>query len=411
MKKLIALILFVGLTGIQDKVNAQLYNSDSEYWENLNTVSTSVPFLLIAPDSRAGAMGDVGVATKPDNNSIHWNASKMAFLEEDNGISVSYTPWLQDLVPEISLSYLSGYKKLNNKSAIGTSLRYFSLGQINFTDAQGESRGSFNPNEFALDASYAMKLSENMSTGLAMRYIYSNLTGGINVEGGAEAKPGTSFAVDLSSYYQSDAFDMDGKRAYWSAGINISNMGNKISYTDGGEEFFIPTNGRIGANLFMELDDYNTVSFALDVNKLLVPTPPVYAVDEDNNPLYDENGNRVVEAGVESMDVGTLQGMFQSFSDAPGGSKEELNELMYSAGIEYWYMNQFAFRGGYFHEHETKGNRKYFTLGFGYKMSMFSLDMAYLVSATRGQKSPLANTMRFSMIFDMNALMGPAKTN
>jgi hypothetical protein len=188
-------------------------------------------------------------------------------------------------------------------------------------------------------------------------------------------------------------------------------MGNKISYTDGGEEFFIPTNGRIGANLFMELDDYNTVSFALDVNKLLVPTPPVYAVDEDNNPLYDENGNRVVEAGVESMDVGTLQGMFQSFSDAPGGSKEELNELMYSAGIEYWYMNQFAFRGGYFHEHETKGNRKYFTLGFGYKMSMFSLDMAYLVSATRGQKSPLANTMRFSMIFDMNALMGPAKTN
>lgn len=411
MKKLIALILFVGLTGIQDKVNAQLYNSDSEYWENLNTVSTSVPFLLIAPDSRAGAMGDVGVATKPDNNSIHWNASKMAFLEEDNGISVSYTPWLQDLVPEISLSYLSGYKKLNNKSAIGTSLRYFSLGQINFTDAQGESRGSFNPNEFALDASYAMKLSENMSTGLAMRYIYSNLTGGINVEGGAEAKPGTSFAVDLSSYYQSDTFDMDGKRAYWSAGINISNMGNKISYTDGGEEFFIPTNGRIGANLFMELDDYNTVSFALDVNKLLVPTPPVYAVDEDNNPLYDENGNRVVEAGVESMDVGTLQGMFQSFSDAPGGSKEELNELMYSAGIEYWYMNQFAFRGGYFHEHETKGNRKYFTLGFGYKMSMFSLDMAYLVSATRGQKSPLANTMRFSMIFDMNALMGPAKTN
>ncbi len=411
MKKLIALILFVGLTGIQDKVNAQLYNSDSEYWENLNTVSTSVPFLLIAPDSRAGAMGDVGVATKPDNNSIHWNASKMAFLEEDNGISVSYTPWLQDLVPEISLSYLSGYKKLNNKSAIGTSLRYFSLGQINFTDSQGESRGSFNPNEFALDASYAMKLSENMSTGLAMRYIYSNLTGGINVEGGAEAKAGTSFAVDLSSYYQSDAFDMDGKRAYWAAGINISNMGNKISYTDGGEEFFIPTNGRIGANLFMELDDYNTVSFALDVNKLLVPTPPVYAVDEDNNPLYDENGNRVVEAGVESMDVGTLQGMFQSFSDAPGGSKEELNELMYSAGIEYWYMNQFAFRGGYFHEHETKGNRKYFTLGFGYKMSMFSLDMAYLVSATRGQKSPLANTMRFSMIFDMNALIGPANTN
>ena len=369
----------------------------------LNTISTSVPFLLIAPDSRAGAMGDVGAATSPDHNSIHWNASKFAFIEDDRGASMSYTPWLQDLVPEISLSYLSGFKRLNSKSTIAGSMRYFSLGEIQFTDAQGQFITNFNPNEFTIDGAYAMKLSENFSTGLAMRYIYSNLTGGIQVpDAGGATKPGTSFAVDLSSYFQSDNFEIDDKEAYFAAGLNLSNVGNKISYTDGGEEHFLPTNGRLGANLFMELDEYNTVSFAFDINKLLVPTPPIY------DSLATVPGPENIISG-KDPNVGVLQGMFQSFSDAPGGLQEELNELMYSVGAEYWYMKQFAFRGGYFHEHATKGARKYFTVGVGLKMNVFSLDMAFLLPATRGVRSPLANTLRFTLLFDMAALYATDK--
>ncbi|MDG2165009.1 MAG: type IX secretion system outer membrane channel protein PorV [Flavobacteriales bacterium] len=369
----------------------------------LNTISTSVPFLLIAPDSRAGAMGDVGAATSPDHNSIHWNASKFAFIEDDRGASMSYTPWLQDLVPEISLSYLSGFKRLNSKSTIAGSMRYFSLGEIQFTDAQGQFITNFNPNEFTIDGAYAMKLSENFSTGLAMRYIYSNLTGGIQVpDAGGATKPGTSFAVDLSSYFQSDNFEIDDKEAYFAAGLNLSNVGNKISYTDGGEEHFLPTNGRLGANLFMELDEYNTVSFAFDINKLLVPTPPIY------DSLATVPGPENIISG-KDPNVGVLQGMFQSFSDAPGGIQEELNELMYSVGAEYWYLKQFAFRGGYFHEHATKGARKYFTVGVGLKMNVFSLDMAFLLPATRGVRSPLANTLRFTLLFDMAALYATDK--
>ena len=375
-------------------------NLTNDYLNNLNTISTSVPFLSIAPDSRAGAMGDVGVATSPDQNSIHWNASKLAFITEEQGLSMSYTPWLQDLVPEISLSYLSAYKKLNSKSAVATSLRYFSLGEIQFTGGDGQDLKKFSPNEFALDGAYAMKLSENFSAGVAMRYIYSNLTGGINVEGGGATKPGNSFAVDLSSYYQSDEFEIEEKDAYWAAGINLSNMGNKISYTDGGEEHFLPMNARIGGSLFMELDEFNTISFAVDVNKLLVPTTPVY----DSVGTGPEN----IVAG-QDPNVGVIQGIFQSFSDAPGGSKEELNELMFSVGAEYWYMKQFALRGGYFYEHETKGGRKYFTVGLGLKMNVFSLDAAFLLPATSGVKSPLANTLRFTLLFDMESLYATNK--
>ena len=396
-------IAFIALASVLFSSNTFAQDISSDYLDNLNTISTSVPFLLIAPDSRAGAMGDVGAATSPDHNSIHWNASKLAFLKENNGFSISYTPWLQDLVPEISLSYLSGFKRLNSRSTIAGSLRYFSLGEIQFTNSAGDPISKFSPNEFAFDGAYAMKLSEKFSTGMTMRYIYSNLTGGINVEGGAATKPGTSFGVDLSSYYQSDEFKIEDKTAYWAAGMNISNVGNKISYTDGGEEHFLPMNGRLGASFNMELDDYNSVSFAFDVNKLLAPTPPVYAVDEDGNSLYDDNGDRVIEAG-KNPNVGTLAGMFQSFNDAPGGMQEELNELMFAAGMEYWYLKQFAFRGGYFHEHATKGNRKYFTIGVGLRMNVFSLDMAFLLPATQGTRSPLANTLRFTMLFDMAAL-------
>ena len=396
MKKISLTVLAISFLNVG--LIAQTIFDEIATSEELNTISTSVPFLLIAPDSRAGAMGDVGAATSPDHNSIHWNASKFAFIEDDRGVSLSYTPWLQDLVPEISLSYLSGFKRLNSKSTIAGSMRYFSLGEIQFTDAQGQFISNFNPNEFTIDGAYAMKLSKNFSSGLAMRYIYSNLTGGIQVpDGGGATKPGTSFAVDLSSYFQSDKFEIDDKEAYFAAGFNISNIGNKISYTDGGEEFFLPANGRLGANLFMELDEYNTVSFAFDINKLLVPTPPIY------DSLATVPGPENIISG-KDPNVGVLQGIFQSFSDAPGGLQEELNELMYSVGAEYWYMNQFAFRGGYFHEHETKGARKYFTVGVGLKMNVFSLDMAFLLPATRGIRSPLANTLRFTLLFDMAAL-------
>lgn len=409
MKKIafiaLASVLFSSNSFAQD---GSEINSDFLGLDDLNTISTSVPFLLIAPDSRAGAMGDVGAATSPDHNSIHWNASKLAFLKENNGFSLSYTPWLQALVPEISLSYLSGFKRLNSRSTIAGSMRYFSLGEIQFTSNDNQSLGKFSPNEFAFDGAYAMKLSENFSTGLAMRYIFSNLTGGIGVEGVADVKPGTSFGVDLSSYYQSNEFEIEDKKVYWAAGMNISNVGNKISYTDGGEEHFLPTNGRLGVNFNMELDDYNSFSFAFDVNKLLVPTPPVYAVDEGGSAVYDDNGDRVVESG-KDPNVGTLAGIFQSFNDAPNGSREELNELMYSVGMEYWYLKQFAFRGGYFHEHLTKGNRKYFTIGVGLRMNVFSLDMAFLLPAQQGTKSPLANTMRFTMMFDMAALYATDK--
>lgn len=401
MKKIPLIILAVSLLNVS--IEAQTIFDEIATSEELNTISTSVPFLLIAPDSRAGAMGDAGVATSPDHNSIHWNASKLAFIEDERGVSMSYTPWLQDLVPEISLSYLSGFKRLNSKSTIAGSMRYFSLGEIQFTDAQGQFISNFNPNEFTIDGAYAMKLSKNFSSGLAMRYIFSNLTGGIQVpDGGGATKPGTSFAVDLSSYFQSDKFDIDDKEAYFAAGFNISNIGNKISYTDGGEEFFLPANGRLGANLFMELDEYNTVSFAFDINKLLVPTPPIY------DSLATVPGPENIISG-KDPNVGVLQGIFQSFSDAPGGFQEELNELMYSVGAEYWYMNQFAIRGGYFHEHETKGARKYFTLGVGLKMNVFSLDMAFLLPATRGIRSPLANTLRFTLLFDMAALYATDK--
>ena len=400
MKKNQFLVLYLTFFVILNNFAQDLPNTNSDYVNQLNTISTSVPFLIIAPDSRSGAMGDVGVATNPDHNSLHWNASKFAFIEESNGFSLSYTPWLQDLVPEISLSYLSGFKRLNSRNTLAASLRYFSLGEIQFTDNTGQEISKFNPNEFAIDGAYAMKLSDNFSMGLAMRYIYSNLTGGISTPGGGVTKPGKSFATDLSGYFRTKDFNLSEKDANLALGFNVSNIGNKITYTDGGEEHFLPMNLRIGSNLNVELDDYNSLSIAFDINKLLVPTPPVY----DSIGTNPEN----IVAG-KNPNVSVLQGIFQSFNDAPGGLREELNELMYSIGAEYWYQNQFAFRGGYFHEHQNKGARKYFTLGAGLRMNVFSLDMAFLLPATRGVRSPLANTLRFTMLFDMETLYGTDK--
>jgi len=366
---------------------------------SINTITTAVPFLLIAPDSRAGAMGDAGVASSPDPNSIHWNASKLAFSEKEFGLSISYTPWLRALVPDINLAYLSGFKKIGKDQALAGSLRYFSLGDITFTDISGNEIGQFRPNEFAVDLAYARKLSELFSGGIALRYIYSNLTGGINVQG-ADSKPGTSVAADISVYHQNSNIKVGDKKGKYALGLNISNIGSKISYTETSEKDFIPINMRLGGRLTVNLDDYNEISFLGDFNKLLVPTPPIYDTISGGAPKIGPDGKKIILAG-EDPDRAVASGIFGSFSDAPGGGKEELRELTYSIGMEYWYDKLFAFRAGYFYEHPTKGNRQYFTIGAGLRYNVFGLDLAYLIPTQ--QRNPLQNTLRFTLVFDFDS--------
>jgi len=385
MKKSFAFLTFV-LFLISAGAFAQI--SRGELAGQMNTLQTAVPFLTIAPDSRAGAMGDVGVATSPDLNSMHWNPAKYAFLENDMGVSISYSPWLRNLVNDINLAYLTGFYRIDDQQVLAGALRYFSLGEIIFTDFQGEYAGQHTPNEFAISAAYSRIFSERISGGLAFRFIRSDLTGGTVTTGGGETRPGMSVAVDVSTYYRQPLTlsDKDGELSF---GINISNIGDKISYTENQEEDFIPMNLRLGTALKIDLDAYNSMTFAFDLNKLLVPTPPVFAQENPDSVLFGQNS-----------DVGVVQGIFQSFYDAPGGFQEEINEIMYSLGMEYWYREQFAIRAGYFHEHQNKGNRKYATLGIGLKLNVFGIDFSYLVP-TAGRTNPLANTMRFTLNFDL----------
>ena len=357
----------------------------------LNTITTSVPFLMITPDSRSGSMGDVGAATSPDASSISTNPAKYSFIENDLGFSVSYVPWLRALVPDINLSYISGYKKLNQNDAVAFELRYFSLGDITFTDILGNTLGQFNPNELALGGSYSRKLSDLFSLSLATRYIYSNLTGG-QMAGDIQTNAGKSFAADVAGYYTNKIRFLK-KDSDLSFGFNISNIGNKISYTNVGERDFIPINLKLGSSININFDDYNSMSYSFDINKLLVPTPPLY------------NSENEIIAG-KDPNVSVVSGIFQSFSDAPDGFSEELREINLSFGTEYWYAQQFALRGGYFYEHDTKGGRKFFTFGAGVKYNVFALDFSYLINASRtiNGTNPLANTMRFTMIFDIGAL-------
>ena len=357
----------------------------------LNTITTAVPFLMITPDSRSGSMGDVGAATSPDASSISTNPAKYSFIEDDLGFSISYVPWLRALVPDINLSYISGYKKLNQNDAVAFELRYFSLGDITFTDILGNTLGQFNPNELALGGSYSRKLSDLFSLSLATRYIYSNLTGG-QMAGDIQTNAGKSFAADVAGYYTNKTRFLK-KDSDLSFGFNISNIGNKISYTNVGERDFIPINLKLGSSLNINFDDYNSMSYSFDINKLLVPTPPLY------------NSENEIIAG-KDPNVSVVSGIFQSFSDAPDGFSEELREINLSFGTEYWYAQQFALRGGYFYEHDTKGGRKFFTFGAGVKYNVFALDFSYLINASRtiNGTNPLANTMRFTMIFDIGAL-------
>jgi hypothetical protein len=355
-----------------------------------NTITTAVPFLAITPDSRAGGMGDAGVATTPDVNSQHWNPAKYVFMESDMGIGLSYSPWLRALVDDINLAYLSGYKKIDDVQAVSASLRYFSLGDIVFTSEIGEFQGQQNPNEFSIDLGYSRKLSEVFSGAVAIRYIRSDLTGGQLVNG-VPTYAGNSYAADVGFYYINE-FRANRKDNIFSAGINIQNIGAKISYTEGEVKDFIPTMLKLGAAYTMELDEYNTFSFSGELNKLLVPTPPADSTDYSDGIIY--------KGGINS-DIGVIEGIFKSFADAPGGFKEELQEITFSVGVEYWYNKQFALRAGYFYEHENKGNRKYITAGAGLKLNVFALDFAYLLPTQRNH--PLENTLRFSLSFDIDA--------
>ena len=354
-----------------------------------NYISTSVPILLIAPDARSGGMGDVGVASTPDAYSSHWNSAKYAFIEDDFGMGMSYVPWLRKLgAADMNLLNLTGFKRINDRSAVAASLTYFSLGSIEFTDIDGTSKGTYKPNEFGMDISYSMKLSENLSIGATGRYVRSDLTQGVDV-GTSTTKAGNAIAADLGMYYQSETnmFDMPGELA---AGLFISNLGSKISYSDDdNEKDFLPANLRLGGRYTMDIDDYNSFSFMLDFNKLLVPTPP----------LYDEEGNII--AGMDN-NIGTMLGAIRSFYDSPNGFSEELQELQISAGVEYWYDKVFAVRGGYFFEHENKGGRQYLTLGGSVKYQTLVLDISYLIPTTTLQTSPLANTVRISLAMNFD---------
>jgi hypothetical protein len=384
-KKLAVVIIFlVALSG-----NTVLLSQE------LNAIQTVVPFLTIAPDSRAGGMGDVGAATSPDVYSMHWNPAKFAFIDGESGVGVSYSPWLRNLVPDINIAYLTGYKRLDEKQVLSGSLIYSSLGLVPLTDEWGNPLRNINPNEFAVDAAYSRLFTDNLSGGIAFRFIYSNLTSGFS-SGGEDTKPGTSFAADISGYYNKDIAIMskEGKIAF---GLIFSNIGSKMSYSDAQTSDFIPMNMRIGTSGTIELDQYNKIIASIDINKLLVPTPPVYSATNPDSIISGKDPNVAVPVAI-----------FQSFIDAPGGFKEELHELTYSYGVEYWYNNQFAIRGGYFHENETKGNRKYFTAGAGFRLKIFTIDFSYLMPLT--QNHPLARTLRFSLAFDFNSLRNAGRS-
>lgn len=375
----------------------------------LNTITTALPFMAITPDSRAGAMGDAGTALSPNSNSIYWNTSILNFAKEKSEISLSYTPWLRQLTNDIHLSYLAGYYKINDRNAVGMALRYFSLGEITFTDANANVIRNDKPSEFEITGGYAFRLSERLSIGVNGKFAYSNLTGGLTV-GGVMTKPGIVGATDLSFSYYNDDAKIGSTRGVYTFATTINNVGNKVAYSELSQRDFIPMNLKIGNSFKAEFDQYNSLLVAFDVQKLLVPTPA----------YYDEiDGVTTLISGMNS-DVGVITGLLHSFYDAPGkpvvdengdyvqnsdGSfqvhkgtkfKEELSEINLALGLEYWYNNVFALRTGFFYEDAQKGNRQYFNAGIGFKYNMFGIDISYL-AALAGRQSPLANTLRFTI--------------
>ncbi|ARK10480.1 type IX secretion system outer membrane channel protein PorV [Fibrivirga algicola] len=354
--------------------------------------NSAVPFLNFTPDARSGALGDAGVALdNPDANSIFWNPSKLVYAKENSGAAVSYTPWLRDLIGDMYYGYFSGYKKLDKDQVIGLSLLYFDLGTIDFTTSQGVSAGSFNSREYALTASYSRRLARNFSMGVNVKYLNSNLGGGASFGSGqTPIEAGSTAAFDLSAYYNNSIRDdVTGKGISWAYGLMISNLGGRINYGSS-ERYFIPTNFRLGGMFTYHADQLNKFNFVVDLNKLMVPTPPIYQI---------VNGQRVIISG-QNPNRPYLSAVFGSFADAPSGVSEELKEITGSFGAEYWYNNQFAARVGYFGESVEKGGRQYATAGIGARLPSLGVDFSYLLPVKSG--SPLANTFRVTLLFNFN---------
>ncbi len=405
--RLSALLLFCSATTFSTQLSAQVFDPTTGCVIDVNgdcipnTLLTAVPFLKIAPDARSGAMGDAGLATSADANSMHFNASKLAFADQDFSLSATYTPWLRELgLTDVYLAYLSGYKKLSEFEAVGVSLKFFSLGDIQFRDINGNPTGNGRPREFELAAGYTRKLTDNFSAALSAKYIYSNLASGQAVQG-IDITTANAFAADISLTYQRE-LNNDNEFTF---GAALSNLGSKISYTNSADvKDFLPGNIGIGGAYKMNFDEYNSLTVTLDINKLLVPTPvPFRLIEEDDagnrteiaNPRFDTDGNGIGDYREKAL----FSGILGSFTDAEGGLGEELKELTMSFGVEYWYNDQFAVRTGYYFENQLKGDRQYLTLGLGLKYNVASINLSYLIPTT-SRRSPLDNTIRFSFIFD-----------
>ncbi len=364
-----------------------LINSLTSQAQEKRPLNPSVPFLTISPDSRAAAMGDAGVASSPDANSIFWNTAKLTFIDKSIGATVSYTPWLRDLVDDMGLLNAGMFKKIDKNSAFGVSMTYFNQGEIQFTTATGQPNGTFQSRDLNITAGYSRKIGRDFSTGINIKYIHSNLIGA-QVVNGISSKPANNVAGDLSFFYTNEKPSAKNKDrgTRYSAGAVISNIGGKINYGRGA--FYIPTNLKIGGAINFKIDAHNQFNFLLDANKLLIPTPPLWS-------------NGVIVKGKDPETTGVISGILGSFSDAPDGFQEEIREVTLSTGVEYWYNNFFALRGGYFMESNVKGGRKYVTTGLGFKINNYNLDLAYLVPTSQG--SPLSNTWRITLIFDLDA--------
>lgn len=383
-------ILFTSVFAFTGNAMAQ-YNNNVATGQSNNYIHTGIPILQIAPDAISGALGDAGAAYEPNAYSAHWNNAKLAFAPMDMSISTTYTPWLRKLDSEMNFLYLGAYKRINKRSTVGASLTYFTLGKIDHTDDQGNLRGEFRPNEFAIDVTYSMKLSDYMALGATARFIHDDLTQGLEVEQ-MTTKPANGLAADVGLYYQQDI----DKNQQVAGALTISNLGSKLSYSDDDtENEFLPANLRIGGRYTYEVDEYNKINVLLDLNKLLVPTPPLWnSSDSSWSGLYDNL--------TDYNQTSSVMGALQSFYDAPGGFGEELREISLSLGAEYWYSNAFAARLGYFYEHKTKGARQYLTLGVGFRAKRLEFDFSYLVPTSNFSNNPLANTLRVSLTYNID---------
>ncbi|PTB96835.1 type IX secretion system outer membrane channel protein PorV [Marivirga lumbricoides] len=385
MRKTQLIFYVIALIGIIPSVKAQITGGGvtpvgTTVDDDRNVITTAMPFLLISPDSRSAGMGDAGVALSPDANAMQWNAARLAFVENEIGASVSYSPWLTKIgVNDMSISYLSGYYRIGQEQVIGLSMKYFDLGSIFFTDTGVQGDGlEASPKDFSIAAAYSRKLSDNFSAALTARFVRSNLFGdyqGSNLE---DPKPATAIGVDVGLFYTKPVL-FNGNESEFSSGLQISNISNKVTYSNDDNEQFLPINLRLGTAFTTALDPYNTLTFTVDLNKLMVPTP-------------DPNDT-------SSSNITLLEGMFGSFGDAPGGAQEELREISIASGVEYWYNKIFAVRTGYFYEHVSKGGRQYFTAGLGFRYQVLGLDFSYLIPTK--QQNPLAETLRFTATFSL----------